>query len=96
MAQEIKIIAVPPGQAPEWVRKEWVGLTMPIAENLPPNTFAMGVLGGKSKNPNGYPIETFTAINILAKKSPKAAQWWINCAILGQWLVFKTEVCQLL
>jgi hypothetical protein len=28
----IRIIAVPPGPAPEWVREEWVGLVLPLPE----------------------------------------------------------------
>lgn len=94
---QIKIIDVPPGQAPDWVRKEWVGLIMPVAENLPPIISACGVLGGKVENPNGYPIETSIAIEALTKKSPEAAQWWkdnvsLNCI---SWLVFHQKVCQL-
>lgn len=98
MAHEIKIIDVPPGQAPEWVRKEWVGLVMPIAKNLPSFTIAMGVLGGKAENPNGYPIETLVAIQILKEKSPDAARWWeahVN-PVFMRWLVFKEEVCQVI
>lgn len=33
--RKIRIVAVPPGQAPEWVRREWVGLELPIAKNTP-------------------------------------------------------------
>ena len=28
----IRIIYVPPGEAPEWVREEWVGLVLPLPE----------------------------------------------------------------
>ncbi len=28
--QKIRIVSVPPGQAPRWVRREWVGLELPI------------------------------------------------------------------
>ncbi|MFA6183496.1 MAG: hypothetical protein WC682_00155 [Parcubacteria group bacterium] len=93
-----KIIDVPPGQAPEWVRKAWIGLVMPVAENLPTHTIAMGVLGGKAENPNGYPVETSIAIQILKEKSPDAAQWWTEhvSPIFMRWLIFKEEVCQLI
>jgi hypothetical protein len=98
MAQ-IKIIAVPPGQAPDWVRKEWVGLVLPVAENLPPVALETGVLGGKAENTGGYSIETIIAIQALVDKgSEKAAQWWINNINLTfmPWLVFNRTVCQLL
>jgi hypothetical protein len=28
--QSVRIIAVPPGEAPLWVREKWVGLTLPL------------------------------------------------------------------
>jgi len=63
---------VPPGQAPLKVRLQWVGITLPIAENVPPDTsFEMGVLGGKPENSGGYPVETIIAIRELEKKAPK-------------------------
>jgi hypothetical protein len=97
MAQ-VKIIAVPPGQAPDWVRKEWIGLVLPVAENVPSDTFAMGVLGGKVENPDGFPVETVAAIKALDDKSPRAAQWWKDHVYpnLMPWLVFHRNVCQLL
>lgn len=95
---QIKIIDIPPGQAPNWVRKEWVNLILPVAENLPPVISVCGVLGGKIENPNGYPIETRIAIETLAKKSPEAAQWWKDNVALDciSWLVFHEKACQLL
>ncbi len=94
---QIEIIDIPPGEAPDWVRKEWVGLIMPVAENKPAKTRSMGVLGGEVENPGGYPVETNTAIQILEEKSPKAAQWWRDNPYLSpmSWLVFKKRVCKL-
>ena len=94
---QVKIIDVPPGEAPDWVRNEWVGLSLPLAENVPSVTHAIGVLGGEVKNPSGYHVETEKAIQILEEKSPEAAQWWKNQIIpsLMKWLVFKEDVCEL-
>jgi len=94
---KIRITDIPPGQAPEWVREKWVGLELPIAENVPAKTSQMGVSGGKIENLGGYSIETEVAIEVLKKKSPEAAQWWeenISASLLP-WLVFKKEVCKL-
>ena len=127
----MRIMAVPPGQAPKWVREEWVGLELPIAENTPPpkdliqagvNFFrpkdvvktAMKMTGEKKRDEKiiqkrvslakykasigGYPVETVAAIEILGKKSSKAARWWEENLYLKAmpWLVFKKEVCELI
>ncbi len=77
---KIKIVAVPPGDAPFWVRSAWVGLVLPTANNVPKiGSTASGVLGGTvtpSDVKSAYLVDTRTAIRILRKKSPKAAQWW--------------------
>ena len=51
----IKIITTPPGQAPEEVRQEWVGLIIPLAEQET-GGFQMGVLGGTAKNVGDYQV----------------------------------------
>ncbi len=97
MAQ-VKIVAVPPGQAPLEVRQQWVGMVLPVAENLPPGTTEMGVLGGKPENSGGYPVETMVAIQELEKKSPEAASWWkshVNPALMP-WLSFQRAVCKII
>lgn len=97
MAQ-IKIIAIPPGQAPLEIREAWVGLILPIAENKSSDTIQMGALGGKPENLGGYDVETKVAIKELKKKSPKAAKWW-ESNINPEWaprLTFKREVCELI
>ncbi len=97
MAQQIKIIAIPPGQAPEWVRKEWIDIILPIAENTPGFAIETGVLGGRPENTGGYSIETTIAIQALKDKGAvEAAEWWeehINPERMP-WLVFKRDVCQ--
>lgn len=91
----IRIIAVPPGEAPESVRKEWVGLVIP----LPPQEtegFQMGVLGGAAKNVGGYQVLTHDAFDLLYAKSPEAYYWFAEHAFFGNLLVFAQEVCELL
>lgn len=91
----IKIIAVPPGQAPEEVRREWVGLVIP----LPPQEiggFQMGVRGGAAKNLGGYQVYSRDAFSLLLAKSPEACRWFVANAFFGSHLVFAREVCELL
>jgi len=93
----ITIIAVPPGEAPEWVRREWVGMILSVMEarDLPPTGEEVGVLGGPPTNPGGYPVETTVAIKELEKKSPKAAEWWKSHLDIPRMpaLVFQKDVC---
>lgn len=97
MAQ-IKIIAVPRGEAPLGIRQQWVEMILPVAENLPPDTLVIGVLSGKlePKNQKGYSVETTVAIQELEKKSPGAARWWraVIPATIPTWLSFSPDVCQ--
>jgi hypothetical protein len=89
---KVRIIDVPPGEAPRWVRKAWVGLVLPLApeEAGPRRARASGVLTG----PRGflerfwrmlvdpppaswqYVIDADVAIDILAEANPEAAEWW--------------------
>lgn len=97
---KIKIIAIPPGEAPEEIRKEWIGMILPVAENKPPDTIQRGVVSGKSSNITGYSVETEVAIEELGKKNSEAANWWkrhVNlCPFLKSWLIFSGEVCELI
>ncbi len=89
---EVRIIDVPPGEAPRWVRRAWVGLVLPLADGEygPRQLPAVGVLTG----PRGflgtlwrllfdpppsawqYVVDVDEAIDILAEADPEAAAWW--------------------
>ena len=90
--KKIRIIATPPGQAPEWVREKWVGLELPLAERFQGRvrTLTSGVLEGpptflgflsrlfrgRVSLNQGFAVESAAAIAILETKSPDAANWW--------------------
>lgn len=94
--KKIEIVGVPLGQAPEWVREEWVGLVLPLDEPSEKG-FQMGVLGGLSENIGGYTVLGKVAIEHLEAKSPKAAGWWrenvSNILSASTHLVFDKNVC---
>ena len=49
VSKTIRIIATPPGQAPQWVREKWVGLELPLATRYPQQrvrSLSSGVLDG--------------------------------------------------
>ena len=87
----VRIVAVPPGEAPLWVRQKWVGLDLPVMRYAAHRKFlAFGVqsipcswpaqwaaiLRGRAERVAGYAVEAAPAVGILAKVSPDAAAWW--------------------
>ena len=102
MPQKIKFIGVPPGQAPDWVRKEWIGVEVPLIEGPPLNPALLaGALGGKAdpRSFGGYRVEPVVAFAALREKSPEAADWWETRFPPGRSglveLVFARDVCEL-
>lgn len=112
MGRSIRIISVPPGDAPQWVREKWVGLELPIVETgrsrfrtlsikvrptLLQQLWAM--LQGQSEMVTGYLVPAGGAVDILARSSPEAADWWRQNtpSILRprQCFVFHAEACEL-
>ena len=88
----VRIFAVPPGEAPAWVREKWVGLELPLAQGFPtsssrltagvlsgPRTF-LAVLGnlvsGRYQRRTGFKVNVLEAIAVLEGVSPEAAKWW--------------------
>jgi hypothetical protein len=88
---KIRIVAVPPGEAPFWVRQEWVGLELPLTRftrlqsslsfgvlSGPPSWLGQmwGLLLGRADHVVGYAVEGASDVEILESKSPEAAAWW--------------------
>lgn len=107
-AQYIRIVAIPPGEAPLWVREKWVGLCLPVADDRGSrNAYVSGVLSGPPnrcapENPSkqdGYAVYGRDAISELQKAAPDAAAWWRNHAsrLLApdRKLLFQTACCEL-
>lgn len=94
----IKIIAVPPGQAPEWVREAWIGLTIPLSSTITADGLQTGIFRGKPENVGGYMVSGQAAVDVLKSNNAEAADWWFEnapLALLGS-LVFKKDVCELI
>jgi hypothetical protein len=96
----VRIVAVPPGEAPEAVRRAWVGLELPArsaASDGPQPVF--GVLSQKAAGQvRGYAVGGAAAVRLLAEADPNAADWWRQNAphVLTReyQLVFPEEVCE--
>ena len=93
--RKIRIISTPPGEAPEEIRKAWVGLVLPLARFRPrrktwgagvltgPKTqlgFLAAVASGRLKRQIVYVAVGRIAVDTLATHSPGAAEWWRNHA----------------
>lgn len=85
-----RIVAAPAGEAPQWVREAWVGLTLPLKETGLRTLPSIGVLSGPKSElgwlwasltgaritTTGYLTRAAKAIEILSRTRPDAAEWW--------------------
>ena len=88
----IRITNVPAGEAPEDIRRAWIGLELPVSEKYPgrrstptsgvlsgPKSFVgriLAALSGRIVRRDGYVVPADAAVAILEGKSPAAAGWW--------------------
>ena len=98
----IRIIAVPPGEAPLEIREQWVGLILPLADGMP-GTWQLqttGVITGELSDEEtiGYAVEFSEAMAALAETAPDAVKWWkTNTLYLFEEegvLIFEQDVCE--
>lgn len=77
----IKVIKTPEGEAPEWVRRAWVGLELPYIEKKDGNLDEVGILSRKAGvgKRDTFLVSEDKAIFILeqsGQRGKKAAEWW--------------------
>lgn len=93
MPDSIRITAVPPGNAPDYVREAWVGVEIPLApdQEVGDDKFWSG-----RGNVGGYLVQTSDAIDALraADKSDIAAYWEAIRMMTGHQLMFGTDYCE--
>ena len=101
-ANRVRIVGVPSGDAPLEIRKQWLGLELPLMPGRS-DTYQVagrGVLSGKplAESIIGYLVSAHEAVEILASRSPDAAKWWRTFApsyiAPGKSLVFDEFVCE--
>lgn len=88
----IKIISIPSGEAPEEIRKEWVGLTLRV-DYRSESHLADVLTGRKVIRCGGWAVKWEDAILVLVRKSAKAAKWWIE-NVTPMDLIFTDDCCQ--
>jgi hypothetical protein len=89
-AGNVRIIARPEGEAPEWVRDAWIGVRVPLVRReilrtggfgvvTGPKTWLgqmLGCLTGQAFPATGYLVDAAQAVEMLAWTRPDAATWW--------------------
>jgi hypothetical protein len=107
---KVRIVASPPGEAPQQVRDAWIGLELPTSGRRffltsgvlsGPRTWWQGLLAlvrGGLRMESGYAVNALVAVDILATKDARAATWWRDhCADLldgKRHFLFATQVCE--
>ena len=96
--RQIRIIKVPRGNAPEWVRQAWVGCVLPDL-GPPANGRSFGLLTRTPRNAQGAScVPMQIALEILAEKSPDAATWFRDTLgqgrITSDKFVFQPDECE--
>jgi hypothetical protein len=92
--RKVRIIAVPLGEAPLWVREKWVGLELPLAQKsaTAQSCSSAGVLSGpkgflsalagyftrRYEQESGFIVSAIPALHVLESASPEAAKWWYS------------------
>lgn len=96
----IKITEVPPGFAAENIRKEWVGVKIPLptqeeVDADPPSDYGIG-----NDNLGGYLVFTDSAINALIEHDKfRASAYWRDLKRdlqIGKYLQFSKDCCRLI
>jgi hypothetical protein len=99
---QLRIVGTPPGEAPEEIRRAWVGVKLPLrrGETRPGWHRTEGVLSRQTSAAmrTGYSVNGRAAVKALASHSPEAAAWWRKNAphvvAWGYRLWFPSDVCE--
>jgi hypothetical protein len=97
----LRILGLPPGEAPESIRRAWVGVELPLrrGQTEPNRVGSLGVLSRQGPEVSmGYLVDGSAAVAALASQAPEAAAWWRENAphviASGYRLFFPSDVCE--
>lgn len=90
----IRIISTPPGGAPDYIRKQWIGLSLPATRT---NVQLGDVLTRLPVNRiGGFAVRWGDAMAALGKARPGAEQWWRTNVLAFLELIFTPDCCEIL
>ena len=78
--KKIKITKTPPGDLPENIREQWVGVVIPVAPLDERLRYATGVELGEPQNQDGFEVLATEAIAALQKKCEELLENGDNAA----------------
>ncbi|HVS37393.1 MAG TPA: hypothetical protein VMS17_17660 [Gemmataceae bacterium] len=97
----VRVVDTPPGEAPERIRRAWVGVKLPSRRWAAKAGIhrTEGVLSQQVRaSGKGYAVNGRAAVQALASHSPEAAAWWrANAPHVVAWgyrLWFPSDVCE--
>jgi len=99
-----KITSRPAGDAPEWVRDQWVGLTFPFEGDERWNAHTSATGDAPHEVDSDFSVTAGTALQILresGEEGAKAADWWETESMLARLtssagLTFQPHECELI
>lgn len=74
----IKIVKVPAGEAPLWVREAWVGVELPCFPDMGWVPAKGALSGQKIEVGSGVIVSQDEALKLLGIKNAEAERWWRN------------------
>jgi hypothetical protein len=88
----VRIVTVPDGEAPEWVRQAWVGLVLPAVDQR--MVRGQEVLSGRRSFAPAYQVSSTIALELLEVGNKTAvAEWWRRNTALGEVFLFDPKCC---
>jgi hypothetical protein len=98
----ISFTSPPRGEAPDDIRRAWVGLSVPVTareSQLLKKVAVSGIVSGHAEHWDGYSIESRKCIEHLRAHNPKAAAWWRDnfphFLKRGRSFIWSAESCEL-
>jgi hypothetical protein len=101
VASKIRIVSIPQGEAPQWVRHAWIGCELPCILDTCGHV-PVPVVGVHTRSFRGsiagFSVDQRVALEILHQHNPNAAAWFGDHGYprAGERFLFKTECCEVL
>lgn len=90
----VRVTRVPSGEAPEEIRREWVGIIIPLLYEESVEATSLGIMTGRSEGTRtGWVVPALVAFCLLMRQSPHATDWWFDQRGWGRddALIFENE-----
>lgn len=95
---KIRIVSIPFGEEPEWVKRAWIGLEIPVIKGAYKQKGGQEILSGEFRASDNYVTYAEQALNILKAARPEAEKWWRENVDLVpvDYIAFDQSVCELI